>query len=97
MDFIDDDIQIDDEEQISSFPNIKAANRRKRDWKYAKRRKAIAELNTNLARPLHFYSKNHSFNAFPEKPNNRKNPTNNYNKIIPHDVRQIDNLNDFDE
>lgn len=34
------------------------AERRKNEWKYAKRRKKIVTLDATMKRPLHYYSKN---------------------------------------
>lgn len=42
-----------DEEE---YPTSRAAERRKNEWKYAKRRKEI--LGNSITKPLHYYAKN---------------------------------------
>ena len=77
------------------------AERRKNEWKYAIKRKTIADIKNGSSKALHYYSKNSPWNGYsfaPNKTNNKgsrrhisKNyaPQKNWNE---HDKRQINNL-----
>ena len=98
-----DDEEEDFIEEDELPPESKAALRRKNDWKYAKRRKEIANgfVNKENKRPLHYYTKNPPWDSYayaPNKTNNKgsrryisKNyaPQKNWNK---HDINQIQNF-----
>ena len=108
----DDDILIEEieeeEEVMSEKPIVRAAMRRKQDWKHAKRRKEIVDIKYNNSehKPLHYYSKNPPINGYSTAPNKTRNKGNrryiskNYKNNLnwsPHDKRQLDNLSNLDE